>query len=237
MKITRKLIRSGSANKGGLNREQLSILGVSLPRRKGWAGTIIGNEISEEDVDKFIALNPAPPISHIIPETNKRHTKVTQAVPLPDDHDGSGIYLTVSKSMVDLAKTKRGGYRHAQIEMAQEKFGKEWRCAMIDSTVDAKFWNEFCHAVNNSITINGLPGGTNAEPKKDEDKTYQVTASWVREHAFKDGFYDMELLVLIGAGKRDGKNLFSRLYKRKITQYRKELFERKCAEAKQNRSI
>ena len=56
MKLTRAMIDSGKSDRGGWNRAQLQILGVSWPPQHGWPSRIIGKEISAKDYERFLEL-------------------------------------------------------------------------------------------------------------------------------------------------------------------------------------
>ena len=57
--ITESLITSGQSDNGGWGKEQLKILGVTWPPISGWKKEIIGQEISDEDLKRFIQLRNA----------------------------------------------------------------------------------------------------------------------------------------------------------------------------------
>lgn len=66
--VTNELVRQGQSERGGWNREQLRILGVKWPPKKGWRSRVLGRRISEEDRDRFLAIRgqlkvkpPRPP--------------------------------------------------------------------------------------------------------------------------------------------------------------------------------
>lgn len=61
MKITRNFINKGASyqeghNYSGWNSEQIKILGLNFPLKKGWISSVLGKEISEEEAKKFIEL-------------------------------------------------------------------------------------------------------------------------------------------------------------------------------------
>jgi hypothetical protein len=56
MTINKELIDQGRSERGGLNREQLQILGVSWPPKTGWERRITGKEISVREFDEFLRL-------------------------------------------------------------------------------------------------------------------------------------------------------------------------------------
>ena len=58
--ITNTLIERGMSSRGGWNAEQLKLLGLDLANlKKGWKLKVEGNEISQEDIDKFLSLKDA----------------------------------------------------------------------------------------------------------------------------------------------------------------------------------
>jgi hypothetical protein len=60
MKITKQFLESGMSNPGAWTREQLELIGVSWPPRKGWKKQLIGKEISPWDAELFLSLNKKP---------------------------------------------------------------------------------------------------------------------------------------------------------------------------------
>ena len=56
MILTRENIHDGASSECGWNKEQLSILGVKWPPKKGWLSKLIGRTISDADYAKFLAL-------------------------------------------------------------------------------------------------------------------------------------------------------------------------------------
>lgn len=56
MILSKQAIDQGRSDRGGLNREQLAILGVSWPPKHGWERRIIGKEISVREYDEFLRL-------------------------------------------------------------------------------------------------------------------------------------------------------------------------------------
>ena len=54
MKITQEFVNKHKTEKGGFTREQLLILGVSWPPKKGWMRNVIGKEITDEQEKRFI---------------------------------------------------------------------------------------------------------------------------------------------------------------------------------------
>ena len=47
---------SAISSRGGFSREQLGILGVSFPPKKGWKKKLVGSMVCPFDRDAFIAL-------------------------------------------------------------------------------------------------------------------------------------------------------------------------------------
>ena len=56
IEITKSFLVSGMQSGVGCNNDQLRLLGVELPAKKGWKKDLIGKKISTEDAAKFIAL-------------------------------------------------------------------------------------------------------------------------------------------------------------------------------------
>lgn len=56
MLITHEFIERGMSELGGWNREQLKLLKVPWPPRKGWKRRIQGTEISEAEAEIFLKL-------------------------------------------------------------------------------------------------------------------------------------------------------------------------------------
>lgn len=54
--VTRDFIMAGASEGGGWNRAQLAIIGVSWPLLAGWMGRAIGQRITDEAAEDFIAL-------------------------------------------------------------------------------------------------------------------------------------------------------------------------------------
>lgn len=55
MILTEELIEKGISPKGGFNKKQLSILGIDWPPQKGWKSALVGQTITEEQYNHFIA--------------------------------------------------------------------------------------------------------------------------------------------------------------------------------------
>jgi predicted GIY-YIG superfamily endonuclease len=56
MHITEAFLQSGASDRGGWSRDQLTLLGVDWPPPRGWKRALLGQCISDEDAEKFIAL-------------------------------------------------------------------------------------------------------------------------------------------------------------------------------------
>ena len=54
--ITEDFLVSGMQSGIGCNNDQLKLLGVEIPAKKGWKQSLIGKRIPKETADKFIAL-------------------------------------------------------------------------------------------------------------------------------------------------------------------------------------
>lgn len=57
--ITEELLLAGSTNGIGWNARQVKALGIGWPLVKGWKERAIGREVSQESVDRFLALKGA----------------------------------------------------------------------------------------------------------------------------------------------------------------------------------
>jgi hypothetical protein len=73
MKITATLLEAGKSIRGGWNRKQMDILGVSWPLREGWQ-RVIGKEISADNAERFLDLRGTTqrkarrsPVKNILP--------------------------------------------------------------------------------------------------------------------------------------------------------------------------
>jgi hypothetical protein len=51
--ITREFIHSHKTEAGGWTRDQLNVLGVEWPPKKGWLSGSVGKEITEEEARRF----------------------------------------------------------------------------------------------------------------------------------------------------------------------------------------
>ena len=56
VKITLEIIEQGQSKEGGWNQAQLEILGVPWPPIKGWKTRLCGDELTQEEHDKFLSL-------------------------------------------------------------------------------------------------------------------------------------------------------------------------------------
>jgi len=54
--ITKEFIDQGKTGVGGWKKEQITILGLEWPLRKGWQYEVIGSIISQEEADRFLSL-------------------------------------------------------------------------------------------------------------------------------------------------------------------------------------
>ena len=55
MRLTREILHSAAP--GGFNHEQIRLLGVPIPEKKGWLLTLVGKEISDDTWAKVVRLN------------------------------------------------------------------------------------------------------------------------------------------------------------------------------------
>ena len=53
------LLQLGASDKGSWSRKQLAFLGVPTPPKKGWKHRIVGREIPNEDIRRFLELKNA----------------------------------------------------------------------------------------------------------------------------------------------------------------------------------
>ena len=56
MIITHQLIESGMSDMGGWSRNQLALIGVPWPPKRGWKSRIVGNDISDSSAARFVAM-------------------------------------------------------------------------------------------------------------------------------------------------------------------------------------
>lgn len=54
--ITRDLIMRGQSSAGGWNRAQLKVFGIVWPLRPGWIARSLGCNVTNEQVEQFLAL-------------------------------------------------------------------------------------------------------------------------------------------------------------------------------------
>ena len=54
--ITKEILDKGRSYKGSFNYDQLKFLGCKIPLKKGWEKRLLGIEVSEENVNSFLAL-------------------------------------------------------------------------------------------------------------------------------------------------------------------------------------
>jgi len=59
MIITREILEEGKSSRGAWGFKQLKLLGVDIPLKKGWFRRLIGVDVPEKAVRKFIALKDA----------------------------------------------------------------------------------------------------------------------------------------------------------------------------------
>lgn len=77
MKITATLLDAGKSIRGGWNRKQMDILGVSWPPREGWQRSVIGKDISGDDAERYLALRGT------VKRDSNRRSPVTNVLPFP----------------------------------------------------------------------------------------------------------------------------------------------------------
>lgn len=53
--ITEKFLKEGQSKKGGWNKKQLAVLGISWPPTPGWKQIVIGQLIDEKNAQEFLA--------------------------------------------------------------------------------------------------------------------------------------------------------------------------------------
>jgi len=77
--LTRELIDSGMSMNGGLNGEQLRLLGLQMPLKTGWKTRAVGQQITDDDYERFVLLKNA----HLHPngkQMSRRSKEVDAAV-------------------------------------------------------------------------------------------------------------------------------------------------------------
>lgn len=77
MKITATLLDAGKSIRGGWNRKQMDILGVSWPPREGWQKSVIGKDISGDDAERYLALRGT------VKRDSNRRSPVRTDLPFP----------------------------------------------------------------------------------------------------------------------------------------------------------
>lgn len=80
MRITRELLEQGQSKAGGWSREQLRLLGVNWPPKRGWPAKIVGSEITDAEAARFLELNGAHLKSAKIDHARKIHDQMDQAL-------------------------------------------------------------------------------------------------------------------------------------------------------------
>jgi hypothetical protein len=76
MILSKQAIEQGHSERGGLNRQQLAILGVAWPPKNGWQSRVIGREITVRDYDEFLRLK-----SQTVRPRRERKTPVRTDLP------------------------------------------------------------------------------------------------------------------------------------------------------------
>lgn len=59
MIVTEQVLEQGISDNGGYNTKQLQCLGVSIRNNKGWKSRLLGRDIPEINVAKFVSLKNA----------------------------------------------------------------------------------------------------------------------------------------------------------------------------------
>ena len=59
MRITQEILTEGMSSNGGWSNQQMRCLGVSVPLVRGWRDDLLGAEVREADVDRFLMLKDA----------------------------------------------------------------------------------------------------------------------------------------------------------------------------------
>jgi len=57
LEITNKLLAEGLSDRGGYSKQQVALLGLAWPLKKGWKRAILGKMINESDAKEFIRLS------------------------------------------------------------------------------------------------------------------------------------------------------------------------------------
>lgn len=106
MKITLAHIEQGRSVRGGLNREQVELLGASWPLKDGWMRKVIGTDISIRDYDRFLSLQ-----GQLVRQPKKQRRSVVKTdLPVPAGYPVkaetvfASFYLYVSKMDANLLK-------------------------------------------------------------------------------------------------------------------------------------
>ena len=74
VRITESLLDAGRSDRGGLNKNQLAVLGIDWPPAKGWKRQLIGMEIPDEAADSFLALRKTSNTKQRVPPSRPKKT-------------------------------------------------------------------------------------------------------------------------------------------------------------------
>lgn len=104
--LTTEWIEKGMTSGIGMKRTQCEVLGIEYPLKKGWKQTLIGKEVSESQLIKFIELGLSSKKenknkSHL---NNSKKEKQRKTEPLPSTSDLLEVeaYHVEPKSFYDL---------------------------------------------------------------------------------------------------------------------------------------
>lgn len=59
MKITKEILEQGKSKRGAWSTKQLKLLGVKWPRTRGWMERLIGTDVPDERVARYLELKDA----------------------------------------------------------------------------------------------------------------------------------------------------------------------------------
>lgn len=56
MRLTKQMLLDGKSSRGGWSREQMRLLGVRWPLRKGWMDNVVYEDFPDETIRQFLEL-------------------------------------------------------------------------------------------------------------------------------------------------------------------------------------
>ncbi len=155
--VTAELMTAGSSVSGLWNRKQLELLGVPWPLEKGWRLLVLGNKITQEAADRFIALKN----SHI--RNPQQLTKPKQQLSVlynnKSDAPEEIELVKITNDFINSGRSRNGGWSRAQFVLIGVSWpaAHGWKYRIIGkyiSTEDARKFVELC--------------GSHLKPKKTE---------------------------------------------------------------------